>query len=926
MMRADVCKKVMIFHFTVMVFAGAVAHSQQTGIVSGCVIDAETGEPIIGANVVVKNTTRGAATDLGGCFVIPSLSPGEYELVISSVSYARKRITGVRVTSGSRVEINVALAPEAIVAEEVIVEARASASYQGGLLALQRKAPTIGDGISAEQIKRSPDATSADALRRIPGISIVENKFVFVRGIAERYSRAVLNGAPLPGGEPEKRSFAFDLIPTNLIDHATILKSFTPEVPGDVSGGYVQINTIDFPSDLTGSAQFSATAVGKTTFNPYHSYHGGSLDYLGIDDGTRKLPAGFPGNLSDPGLSPEALHTAARSLKNIWAPRTKRAPLNRNFSISLGDGARLFGTALGFVAALSYRTGFESSRMMINEYEASNELRFSYNGRQSSQTTLWGGLFNLSYKFSNRNKISLKNTFSMTAQDQVSILEGFQFTDAGAEQRLTALKFVSRSVYSGQLSGEHSFETYPATQLQWRLSYSRASYSEPDYRRVTYARPLGSQEPFSAVLGFQANLKNGGRFYSVLLDHALGGGLDVEFPLGEGKIKTGFQAEYLQRGFSSRLIGIITNARGNGYTDQYLYQLPLERIFAPENFRPNGFSLDEYSNGTNNYSADAFTGAAYAVANIPLTPLDRDLRFIGGVRLERVAQLVHSFDLSGRKPIEIGVSRVDLLPSVNLVYGLDRWTNVRAAYAQTVNRPELRELAPFTYFDFSTQTSVRGNASLQPSSVQNFDLRFEHYPSTAEILSAGVFLKQFKNAIEKVIIAGSALGSERTFANAARATNYGFEVESRLSFRYLSASLSDFSLGLNYTRVASSVDVPATETTQGRRGRPIQGQSPYVLNIGLSYAPPDRRPSMQILYNAIGARIIEAATAYEEDLIEEARGVVDAVIAMAVSNNLQLKMSCRDILARDRVLRQGGRLARKDSKNPSVSLGLSYEF
>lgn len=899
---------------------------QITGHIAGRVVDAETGEPVVGANVVVAGSVRGAAADTNGAFVIRSLPPGEYTLFISAVSYARKVMTGVIVEADVTSRIDVGLASEAIVAQEVVVEGKAPASYEGGLLALRRQRAMISDGVSAEQIKRSGDNTAGDVLRRVSGISIIENKFVYVRGTGERYNRAVLNGAALPGAEPEKRAFAFDLLPVNLISHTVVTKSFTPDVPGDIAGGFVEISTVDFPPDLTGSVQLSSAFVGRTSFRSFSSYRGGSLDYLGIDDGTRSLPSSFPADLSDPALSAEQLRQAARSLTNVWSPRELRAPLSRNFSFSLGDAVGFLGVPLGYVTSVSYRTGFESSRIQRREFEATGEHRFSYDGAQSTQSTLWGGVFNLSAVFPDQSVVSFKNTYSLSAEDQVTTMQGNQFTDSGAEQRMTALRFLSRSMYSGQLLGEHRGLVVPGSRFHWRLSYSRADRKEPDYRRVTYARPIGSDGPFAAVLGFQANLKNGGRFYSDLVDHTVSGETNIALPFENGTFKVGAAFERGNRIFTSRLIGIIVNGRGNGYTDEFLYYLPLETIFSPENFRQNGFSIDEYRNGTNNYTADQNLAAGYVMIDVPVIPVDRALRLVTGVRLERISQAVHSLDVSGRKPLEVARTDLDILPSLNLTYSPSQRWSVRAAYARTLNRPELRELAPFAYFDFATQTSVRGNTGLQASTIHNFDLRLETFPGTGEALSLSLFHKTFINAIEKVVVSGSALGSERTYANSTRALNRGAELEGRLSLSHLTPSLSDFFIRANYTRVWSIVDVPATQTTQGRVGRPLQGQSPYTINLGLEYVPAAVQTSAQVLYHVSGRRIAEVATAYQEDVVEEPRPMLDLIVTTGVTEKLRVKLIWKDILARDLVYTQAGRTARRDTKNSTISAGCAYEF
>lgn len=903
----------------------AFIYSQEYGNITGKIIDSKTGEVIIGANVILEGTMIGAATDIEGKYFINNVPDGIYTMNISYLSYSKSKITNVEVLAGKTTTVNVALIPEAISVDEVVVVDKRDNSYESALLNQQKKSISISDGISAEQIKRSTDATSSDALRRVTGISLVDNKFIYVRGTSERYSNALMNNTTLPGTEPDKKSFAFDLIPTNLLENTVIVKSFTPDVPGDFSGGLVKLNTVDFPNKLTIRASYSSSYNNKSTLKSFKTYNGGSKDWLGIDDGTRKLPANFPTSLAD-GFTAQQINEFAKTLNNTWVPKSEKAPFNSGFSFSIGDGATLIGQHFGFIASLSYKNNFNTSNIERNEYESSGEKRFGYKGTLSTHSVLWGGLFNLSYKISDLHKLGFKNTYTRTSDDEVAELFGAQYSDAGSEQIHSALRFVSRSVLSSQLMGEHYIPLLNDLKVEWHASFAEANRDEPDYRRIIYARQLGTDEPFSALLGFQANLKNGGRFFSDMYEKTLNTRIDFSMPLAFSKIKVGGLYEEKDRDFNSRLIGITVNAPGNGFTDFNLLYQPLDKIFSPENFRKNGFSLSEYVNGTNNYAASQKISALYFMAEFQGDFLGNEFTFIGGGRLENSNQQVNSMDLSGQKELKIALQKADLLPSINLIYKLNEATNLRLAYSQTVNRPELRELAPFAYFDFSTQTSVRGNENLNRAIIRNYDVRYEVYPALGELLSASLFYKSMSNAIEQVVVTGSALGSERTFLNSDKATNYGFEIEARFSLKHISDLLSSFSLNGNYAWIKSEVTVEGSETTIERRNRPLQGQSPYVLNLGLNYFNTDLGTVLTLLYNRIGNRISEVATAYEEDVIEQSRDLIDFTITQPVSENFELKFAAKDILGSNQVFKQGDKIARVNGKNSAVSLGISVKF
>ncbi len=891
--------------------------AQENGQITGSVIDESNAEPIIGANVVIAGTTLGASTDLDGKFSIKKVPFGSYELRVSMVGYTTKVISGINIQKDLSSNFDISLSSEALSVDEVVITADAVLSTESAMITERKKSTSIGDGISSQQIKRTPDATSAEVLKRMPSVSIVENKFLLVRGTSERYNMAMLNNTSIASGEPEKKSFAFDLFPTNLIENTIVTKSFTPDLPGDFSGGLLKINTVDFPSQFTLTLNGGRGYLNSTSESSFKTYVGGSKDFWGIDDGTRNLPSSFPSNLNKGTRTASDLTSLAKTLSNTWSPKYIIAPTNSNYSITFGDKYNLFDQELGFIFSASYKNNYENSNIIRNEYEASAEPRFSYNGSQSKYSVLWGGLANVSVKLFNQHKLSFKNTYNQTSDDEVIELSGID-RDAGSEIKQTALRFVSRSISSTQLFGEHTLPWLTGSNLEWRVFRSVSKREEPDYRRIIYAREIGSTDPYYAVIGSQVNLKNGGRYFSNLNDDARGAGVDISQMVGDTKIKFGGAYDEKSRDFTSRLIGVIANAAGNGFTDFSLYYLPIDSIFAPENFRRNGFSIQEYSSGFNNYQAGQKIRAAYGMIDLPLQQFK--VRIIAGLRAEQSIQTIDTYNLTGTIPINYLKEFNDLLPSANIIYSPWSSTNVRVAYSQTVNRPELRELSPFPYYDFNTQTTLYGNGNLNRAIVRNYDIRFELFPGFGELASASFFYKSFTDAIEQIVSPGSALGAERTFSNAEKAKNYGIELELRKSLNFLGDVFSNFSINSNYSWIRSRVELG------NGRSRPLQGQSNYTINLGLLFVEQNLGTSVNLSYNRFGERISEAATSYQEDVIEQPRDLVDLTLTQQAWQKFEVKLSAKDLLHQEQLFLQGDKVSRSTSKSTSYSIGIGFKY
>ncbi|MFI5237281.1 MAG: carboxypeptidase-like regulatory domain-containing protein, partial [Ignavibacteriales bacterium] len=614
-------KHVLLLLIVILTTTSNSIYSQTTGTISGKVIDQSTGEDIIGANILIDETTFGAATDLDGKYSIKNIPSGNYSLTISYISYSKKRIENVTVKQNEIIQVDVALQPEAISVDSVVIVGEASLEYEAALLNQQKKSITISDGISREQIKKSPDYTSAEFLQRVPSITLLEGKYIFIRGVSERYSSAQLNNTPLASSEPDKKDFAFDLIPSYLVENTIVEKSYTPDNPGDFAGGIVKINTIDFPSHTLFRFSYGTSYIPNVTTKNFNTYAGGSKDYLGIDDGTRDLPEGFPSDIRNLVPNDDSVYNLAQTLKNNWQVNGSRAPINQAFSLAYGDKFDVFGQDFGLISSFNYKTEHTENDLITRQVSGGDEYVFDYQGRGYNHNVNWGILLNLNYKFSDFHKLGLKNTYTTNSDDDVIELNGIQY-DRSNEQNLTALRFVSRELYSGQVVGQSYFSILSGLQADYSVSYSESFRNEPDFRRYTYGRDMGSppEEPFRILTSLLPNLREGGRFYSDLNEISRGYKLDLNWQLGPLKTKFGGLYDNRSRSFNSRIISMISQQTTN--SSFYYYQI--DSVFASENFRQSGWSMGEYNDGTSDYNSSDENVGLYGLFEYPFSLLNQN--------------------------------------------------------------------------------------------------------------------------------------------------------------------------------------------------------------------------------------------------------------------------------------------------------------
>lgn len=900
-------------------------NAQVKGSISGMVTDKNTNEALIGANILVVGTNFGSSTDIDGNYSIKNLDAGIYSLKISYISYRTTVIEKVSVIANEDIKLNVSLEPSSTQLDEVVITAEALKNTEANVLKIQKNSSNIVDGVSAELIKKNNSSDGADILKRMTGVTISEGKYAFIRGVGDRYNNTMLNGANLPSTDPEKKSFSYDIFPASLVENILTSKTFTPDKPADFSGGLVQISTIEFPSkfifDLSSTTSYNSNTTGKTFF----THKGGKTDFLGFDDGTRDMPGIISstkiarGNYSDAELT-----EITKSFGNDWKTGTKSAPINGSFKLDIGNKLDVGDNdLLGYVGSLTYSNSNSIKDIEKNFYDFSG-ARYNYSGYSYNNSVAWGGLLNFSYKFDRTNKISLKNIYNQNADNNTTLFAGdYRYADQYRE--ITTLNYVSRSLLSNQLIGQHQFGSiFSGLNVDWNLSYSQSKRNEPDSRRYLYARSI---EDLSEPLRFQLDQSLVTRYYGDLKDHNYSGDIDLGFQLFENpelpKFKVGYLFDKKDRDFSARTFGFKNIPGGNFAHEDSVLQGSVENIFDPQNITTKFVQVIEITKPSDSYTSKQLINSGYAMFYATLA---QQIKVTAGVRLENSNQTLTSINLQGDS-INVNNTYNDLLPSINLTYLLNDWINLRGAYSITLARPEFRELAPFTYFDFIDNELIEGNPDLKRTLVNNYDLRIEMYPGAGELLAVSFFYKIFHDPIEEVLQA-SANEPIRTFENANKATNYGVEIELRKSLEFISPLFEYFSFVGNASLIHSKIELKDAGFQQGDRA--LQGQAPYIFNLGLYYDNFELGLNSSLVYNKVGQRIQKVGSSQLGNILERPVDLVDFSISKSLLGNFGLKFTVRDLLNQDRILIQqsplGDKVSELEKTGRTVSLGVSYKL
>jgi outer membrane receptor protein involved in Fe transport len=907
-MTSSVSKKSKLITLLVL-FLSSFLSNGQTGTITGIVTDSVAGETIIGAIITVKeNAAMGAQTDWEGKFVIPNVKPGTYTIRVNYVGYTTREIYPVVVVASTTNNLGVIYLDLDEEVPSIVIRADRVTNTTEAVVQEIKDQEQVVSGTSAQDIAKTTDRDAAAVVSRISGVTIIDNSFILVRGLNRRYNGIMLNGVMAPSTEIDSRAFALDLIPSNMIDRMLVFKSASDELPGDMTGSMVKLYTRS-----TVAQRFTQVNLGfgfrpGTTFTTRQSQTTSSTDWLGFDS-KRAFPSAFPDNLNAPNIifDPIAQENAAKSLNNDWTLNDRFLLPDLRLGLNMGRFFYVGKTKISNITSVNYSNTNQyynaaRSRNLYNGTEPSELFNYDYATLQKSSRV--GILCNWQASINERNKIEFRNMFNQSGQNETLERTGLNKKTGSNpvswfDIKDRSLYYQERGIYSGQLTGEHKLKN-KTTMLDWASGLSHIYRNEPDFRRGGYQRVNDGMSDYRVVIPPQASDNNAARFMSSLkettvagalnLTHALKGTNDSTSTKGI-KIRGGLYIERRSRSFESRWLSYIRASSG---FDPAKDLLPLETIFADENISyQNGFILNEGTDGTNKYTASNMLFAGYGGTSFSFL---KKFNANAGVRVEHNTQKIDTKNQSGQN-ISVNNPILNVLPSLGLIYNLTEKTLFRATWAQTINRPEFRELAPFGFYDFENSWKVNGNPNLVNATANNYDVRAEFYPNAKEAISVGVFYKDINNPIEFYIQPVGAFDQNFEYRNASKAVCYGTELELRKSLGFIASNkfFDNMILLTNLSYIYSEVKLGDVQGGQSNK-RSLQGQSPYIINAGLSYNDSDKGLVVNATYNVFGNRIFGIGDAQFATLYERSRHTVDFTLTKKMKENMEFKIGINDIL------------------------------
>ena len=787
------------------------------------------------------------------------------------------------------------------------------------------------EAFGSEQISRTGVSDAGAIINKVSGASVVDGKFAVIRGLSDRYVTTTLNGAEIPSADPYRRSASLDLFPAQIIHKVVVAKTFTPDQPGTYTGGGINIVTKSFPEkpflSLSLGSAYNTQTSGQDNFL---TYRGGGLDWAGTDDGTRALP----GAIADPALivpnapftsgprtSPTYGQTIAQAEKlqsltremgiTQFAPTRDAPPLNQNFSLATGDTTHMFGKPLGVFAGMNYRRDFSlyengiSRRYAPGPVPGEFAIRNDYTDTRAVDGVNWAGMVNLAYQPLENHEFGFNFLYNQNSENLARQQVGTSLDDPGGRFFLNRMHFTERNLNTFQIKGAHRVPEVAGIRLDWLAALSQTTQQEPDTRFFNFLEEGGTIQLGKASV---PDPKEPTRYFRNLHENNRNLKMDMTVPFrqwagNEGEFKLGLFDSLSDRTFLDREVYYKGDAGFDGDPNSFLTSDNLG--FTATTNKTNGRISYDWSRyiqtRDSSYIADSAFAAGYLMFDVPLV---ETVRLIGGVRYEMSDLGVDSRSylantITGKSTNSSALNQADLLPAAGLVYSFRKDMNLRLSYSQTIARPSFRELAGYRSYDPILDTLLDGNPNLRMSAIQNYDLRWEWFPRPGELLGVSLFYKDLKNAIERRFVTIDA--EIITFANRETANVIGIELEARKNLDLLDPLLNFFSIGANLSLIQSGVAltgeelsaklprVPGTKST-----RSLYDQSPYILNLDLSYDNPLSGTSASVIFNTSGPRIT-IASLNTEDIFEQPSPTFDFVLSQKISRRMAVKFSARNL-------------------------------
>ena len=880
----------------------------QTGILRGKISDAETGEELIGAAVLVEGTLLGSSADLDGNYSISDIPAGTINIRCSYISYETQNINGLEIRAGETNILNIKLRPVSLGLEEVVVSAKAVRNTESALLTMQKKSATVMDGISSQQISRSGDSDAAGAIKRVSGVAVEGGKYVYVRGLGDRYSSTTLNGAEIPSLDPERNTVQMDIFPTHAIENMVIYKSFAPNL-NSFTGGLIDIVTKDFPETYNVSFSASLEYNTQASLNKnFLSYEGGKTDAIGFDDGIRN----FPLNAGDIILYPtdrDIIDATTTKFNKIMDVEKDPSFLNQNYSFSVGNQSKLLGKVFGYNVGLSFKKDelfFDNGQRGLYKLTDANATQLNteqnYNETRGKSESLLGALLNLNMKLNNQNKIGYVLMYNHSGEKNAYYHFGQKPSDEiGMFIQNRELGWQERAILANQMKGEHFLESMGNLKINWIVSLTSSRQKEPDLRFFTnsfYPDATGDNQYEVNPSKYKVPSRFDRRMDETNLDNKIHFSLPFEFLGTESKFKFGFSYVYKNRNFTEQKVDYLSQVQYyNGSVSDYLSDGNIGQnnpLYDPATRSNYGLYVQNSTDERNSYTGVQSVLGTYAMVDMPLA---EKLRVVAGLRAES-NYLTSKSKKDNLQKAEL--KDLDFLPALNLTYAHTRNMNFRLAYARTLSRPTFREIAPFASFSPVSPTIV-GNPDLTRTLIDNVDLKWEYFMHPGEVASFGLFYKNFSDPIE-MVDNPKAANAEITYQNVANAVNYGFETEFRKRFDFIHG-LRNLSVGFNFSYIISSVSIDSLELASIRAldpghpdTRPLFGQSPYVLNGIMAYRNDSIGLSANLVFNVIGERISLVTKGGTPEVYEQPFPQLDFNFTKSIGKYFSLSLKAKNLL------------------------------
>lgn len=884
-----------------------------TGI-EGVVRDARTQETLIEAPVIVVGRGTRVLTDYDGRFAI-DLPPGTYSLRSYYDLYQPVRVDDVVVERGRCTQALLELGSEASTGEEIVIEVRAERGTAASQLRMRRESTAVQDTLSSEEMRRAPDSSASDAVRRTVGV-VTRDDYVYVRGLGGRYVVTTLNGVALPNTDPDVPGVQLDIFPSGILEALTIRKTFTPDVPGDWAGGLVDVSTQTYPQDFQLRLGVGFGVNTATSFQRTLGYRGGSLDFLGFDDGTRARPAASDGiRVSD--LDPDARDQLALRFPDTWGINRRTAWPNLSLDFSMGDTLDVGGHLVGYRVMVGYRYSerpipdfIQSVRLEGEGEDQRVALRESLTQEGVELHAQLSALATATVELADHDQVTFTGVFSQNAEDFTGRLTG-RSESVGSDIDARRQSWLQRTLVYGQLLGEHT-DLPGHMRFDWQLHTSWGQRLQPDLRDILYV-VSGDRRTWAP------GPASGTRFYSSLDDLTYGGGMNLSIPVDTLTARIGGLIRQTDRGLRVRRFGWATRPG----SDPEGTMLPPDQLLSDQLI--NTYTrIREYTRDDDSYDATQSLYAGFAMVEWRPWQL---LRLVGGVRAEGFRQVVESAPPVGMSSSEVRGTRrtdVDLLPSAGAIVEIADDMFIRASYGGTVARPQVRELAPFVFVDFVRRRTITGNPELARTYVHDFDLRWEWFPSASEVVAVSGFAKVFEAPIEQTIVSS---GGDLSFRNIAGAENYGVELEARMHLGHFGSDLDWITVGGNVSFVYSRARLTPDQQSQATSSeRPLAGQPPYIVNLQLGVSPPDTNLTFAVYYNVFGPRLEDVGLLGLPDVYLDPFHSLDATISWEPDPHLRLRLAATNLLFQRRELRQGEHVIVGYGPGTQLTLSAGYSY